>query len=62
MTVAAEFALINLSMTNVNLQKCDERDLKEHLPNITQSIWNKTSLPVAKANEQGCQVGITKKN
>jgi len=27
--VATEFALINLSMTNFNLQKCDEIDLKE---------------------------------
>jgi len=23
-------------MTNVKLQKCDETDLKEYLPNITQ--------------------------
>jgi len=38
MTVATEFALINLSMTNFNLQKCDGKDLKEYLPNITQSI------------------------
>jgi len=38
MTVATEFALINLSMTNFNLQKCDETDLKEYLPNITQNI------------------------
>jgi len=29
LTVATEFALINLSMTNFNLQKCDETDLKE---------------------------------
>jgi len=29
MAVTTEFALINLSMTNFNLQKCDERDLKE---------------------------------
>jgi len=27
--VATEIALINLSMTNFNLQKCDETDLKE---------------------------------
>jgi len=27
--VATKFALINLSMTNFNLQKCDETDLKE---------------------------------
>jgi len=49
--VATEFALINLSMTNFNLQKCDETDLKEYLPNITQTIWNKTSLPVPTASE-----------
>jgi len=29
MTVETEFTLINLSMTNFNLQKCDETDLKE---------------------------------
>jgi len=38
LTVATEFALIDLSMTNFNLQKCDETDLKECLPNITQTI------------------------
>jgi len=27
--VATEFGLINLSMTNFNLQKCDETDQKE---------------------------------
>jgi len=27
--VATEFTLINLSMTNFNLQKCNETDLKE---------------------------------
>jgi len=27
--VATEFALINLGMTNFNLQKCDETDPKE---------------------------------
>jgi len=36
--VATEFALINLSITNFNLQKCDETDLKEYLPVITQII------------------------
>jgi len=35
--VATEFALINLSTTNFNLQKYDETDLKEYLPNITQT-------------------------
>jgi len=43
LTVATEFTLINLSMTNFNLQKCDETYLKEYLPDITLSIWNKTS-------------------
>ena len=38
-------------MTNFNLQKCDETDLKEYLPNITQNILNKTSLLIATANE-----------
>jgi len=38
LTGATEFALINLSMTNFSLQKCDETDLKEYLPNITQAI------------------------
>jgi len=52
--VATEFASSNLSMTNFNLQKCDETDLKEYLPNITQSIWNKTSLLIATANEHAC--------
>ena len=37
-------------MTNFNLQKCNETDLKEYLPNITQSIWNKTNLLVAMAS------------
>jgi len=50
LTVATEFALINLSMTNCNLQKCDESDLR-NLPNITQSIWNKTGPLVATATE-----------
>jgi len=27
--VSTEFALINLSMTDFHLQKCDETDLKE---------------------------------
>jgi len=36
--VATEFALINLSITNFNLQKCDETGVKEYLPNITQSV------------------------
>jgi len=51
LTVATEFASINLCMTNFNLRKCNETDLKEYLPNITQSIWNKTSLLVATASE-----------
>jgi len=38
-------------MTNFNLQKCDETDLKEYLPNITQSLRNETSLLVAMASE-----------
>jgi len=33
LTVATEFALINLSMPNLKLQKCDETDLIEYLPN-----------------------------
>ena len=48
--MATEFALINLS-TNFNLQKCDETGLNENLPNVSQSIWNKTSLLVATATE-----------
>jgi len=36
--VATEFALINLSTTTFNLQKCDETDLKEYLPTTTQSF------------------------
>jgi len=38
LTVATEFALINLSMPNFNLQKCDATDLIEYLPNIAQRI------------------------
>jgi len=47
LTVATEFALIILSMPNFKLQKCDETDLMEYLPNIAQSIWGKTGLLVA---------------
>jgi len=36
--VATEFGLINLTMTNFNVQKCDETYLTEYLLNITQSI------------------------
>jgi len=38
LTVATEFALINLSMTNFNLQEWDETDLKEYLTIITRTI------------------------
>jgi len=36
--MAIEFALINLSMPNFKLKKCDETDLIRYLPNIAQSI------------------------
>jgi len=49
--VATEFGLINLSMANFNIHKCDETDLKEYLPNITQAISNKTGLLDATASE-----------
>jgi len=45
--VATEFALINLSMTNRNVTK----QTWGNLPNITQSIWNKTSLRVTTASK-----------
>ena len=38
-------------MANFNIHKCDETDLKEYLPNITQAISNKTGLLDATASE-----------
>jgi len=36
--MATEFALINLNMPNFILEKCDETDLIEYLPNVAQCI------------------------